>query len=413
MRRKANHVAGLFAVVFLVLFAAHAITERANANFLEDLLRGFRQEGNLSPAPALPPYMSAIDYEQAVINAVEEGLKSVVSIAISKNVPVLERCAYNPFGDLGPDFERFFGDDFFNQFYGQCPTGEQQRQDIGGGSGFIVTADGLILTNKHVVDDAKADYTVITSDGEKYPARILARDPVQDIAVLKIDKTGLPAAKLGDSSTVKLGQTVIAIGNALAQFSNTISVGVVSGLSRNITATGINIREDLAGLIQTDAAINPGNSGGPLLNLKGEVIGINVAVAEGAQNIGFTIPINQAKRGIESVQRTGTIKTPYIGVRYVMINAETAKAQKLSSDYGALLRGSNDGPAVMPGSPADRAGLRAEDIILEVNGVRLSDKKTLATEIQNFNVGDKINLKVRRGTGVITVQVTLGDRPEE
>ncbi len=418
MNKKIHHIIGLLAIIIMVLLTGSALVQNANANSFSDFFKNIWGGHNVTPVPASPasaPYAPTVDYEAAVVNAVDQGLKSVVSIAISKDVPVLEQCPYNPFGDLGPDFNNFFGDNSgMGQFYTQCPTGKNQKQDIGGGSGFIVSADGLILTNKHVVADTKADYTVVLGDGSKYPAKVLARDPNQDIALIKIDKTGLTAAKLGDSNSIKLGQTAIAIGNALAQFSNTVSVGVVSGLSRSITASGAGTggSEDLANLIQTDAAINPGNSGGPLLNLKGEVIGINVAVAQGAQNIGFTIPINTAKRDIDSVVKSGVIKTAYIGVRYTMITADMAKTQKLSSDYGALIRGSADGPAVMANSPADKAGLKAEDIILEVNGVKLDNAThTLASELQNYNVGDTVNLKVKRGSDVLTIQVTLGERP--
>jgi serine protease Do len=268
------------------------------------------------------------------------------------------------------------------------------------------------VTNKHVVSDKSADYTVLLNDGKKYKAKILARDPVQDIAILKIDASGLPVLELGDSDTLELGQTVIAIGNALGEFRNTVSVGVVSGLSRTITASGANYgSEVIQGVIQTDAAINPGNSGGPLLNLKGQVIGINTAIVSGAQNIGFAIPINNAKRGIKSVKETGVIKTPYLGVRYLIINADIAKKQNLPVDYGALLRGDASGPAVMPNSPASKAGLLAEDIILEVNGVKITEENPLVSVVNKYNVGDEINLKVLRGGNRIDVRVKLEERP--
>ncbi|TSA44534.1 PDZ domain-containing protein [bacterium] len=363
-----------------------------------------------TPAKTVTPYAPTIDYEQAIVKAVQAASPSVVSIVISKDLPIIEQCPYGSFGDLPPEFRQFFSDQGF-QFSQPCEKGTK-KQEVGGGSGFIISSDGMILTNKHVVFDTKADYTVLTNDGKKHNAKVLARDPVQDLAVIKIDAIDLPVVTLGDSDTIKLGQTAIAIGNALGEFRNTVSVGVISGLSRTITASGgIFGSETLQNLIQTDAAINQGNSGGPLLNLKGEVIGINTAVASGAQNIGFTIPINQAKRDIESVKKTGDIKISYLGVRYTLITADMAKQQKLSVDYGALVRGNNDGPAVIKDSPAAKAGVQAEDIILEVNGVKVDENNSLGNLIQRYNIGDTITLKVQRGDKTIDIPVVLTERP--
>lgn len=248
---------------------------------------------------------NALTREEAITKAVEKVSPSVVSIIVTKDLPVIERYfqEYNPFGD----------DDFFRQFFGdefnfQVPQYRQkgtEKQEVGGGTGFIVSSEGLILTNKHVVADKEAEYTVLTNEGEKIPARVLSRDPVGDIAVLKIDKSNLPAVKLGNSDNLKIGQTVIAIGNALGEFRNTVSVGIISGLKRSLTATsGLGQSEELAEVIQTDAAINQGNSGGPLLNLNGEVIGINVAMAVGAENIGFSLPINSVKKSVDQSKQT-------------------------------------------------------------------------------------------------------------
>jgi S1-C subfamily serine protease len=281
---------------------------------------------------------------------------------------------------------------------------------VGGGSGFIVSSDGMILTNKHVVSDTTASYSVVTNDGKKYEAKVLARDGVQDLAVLKITATGLPVAPLGNSDTIRLGQTAITIGNALSEFRNTVSVGVVSGLARNVTAGSGVFSEELEGVIQTDAAINPGNSGGPLINLKGEVIGINTAIVSGAQNIGFALPINNAKRDIDSVKTTGKITIPFIGVRYLVITPEVAEREKLSVEYGALIRGNPDGPATVKGSPADKAGIKAEDIITQVNGVKILEERSLLSLIQRYNVGDTVNLTVLRGGKEIVVPVLLEER---
>ena len=367
----------------------------------------------LTPPPVQEPatlYKPAIDYEQAVVQAVEKTSPAVISIIISKDLPVLEQCPYNPFSDLPEEFQRFFGQDF--QFSQPCEKGVK-RQEVGGGSGFIISSDGLIVTNKHVVSDAKASYTVLTNDGKKYDAKILARDPAKDLAVIKINASNLPVVRLGDSNQVKLGQTAIAIGNALGEFRNTVSVGVVSGLSRDITASGGGIIERIEGLIQTDAAINQGNSGGPLLNLKGEVIGINVAMVSGAQNIGFAVPINQVKKAIESVEKVGRIITPYLGVRYLIITPELAKKEKLSVENGVLIRGNEDGLGVIPNSPAAKAGILAEDIIIKFNNEKITAENSLSKLIQKYNAGDTVTLKILRNKNEIEVKIKLEERPKE
>jgi len=240
----------------------------------------------------------------------------------------------------------------------------------------------------------------------------LARDPAQDLALLKIEgAVPFPTVILGDSSTVQTGQSVIAIGNALGQFDNSVSVGVVSGQQRTITAGDMTSSETLENLIQTDAAINEGNSGGPLLNLKGEVIGVNTAIAQGAQNIGFVIPINLAKRDIEQVKNTGKISYPYLGVRYVTIDDDVQNANKLPVDYGAWITSGDDKEAaVMDGSPAQAAGLKDGDIILEVDGQKIDSKNTLSSIIAVHNVGDKVVLTVLRGKDQLKITVVLGER---
>ncbi len=392
----------------------------ADANIFDDILNFLKKAPTLEekagsettkPRTApVPLYKPALDYEEIVIRAVEEAEPTVVSIVVTKDLPKIEECAYDPFGDLPDEFKKFFGRGF--EYSVPCERGTEKKE-VGGGSGFIVSEDGLILTNKHVVFDTKAEYTVLTNDGKKYDAKVLARDPFQDLAVIKINATNLKPAKLGDSDSIKLGQTAIAIGNSLGEFKNTVSVGVISGLSRNITASGGGFgTETIQGVIQTDAAINPGNSGGPLLNLRGEVVGINTAIAAGAENIGFAIPINQAKRDIASVKKTGSIKTPYIGVRYVLVNEEVAEKQKLPVNYGALIRGTEEGPAVIPDSPAEKADLRAEDIILELNGEKISSEKPMVMILQKYSVGDLVTIKIRRGKETLNLKVTLEERPE-
>lgn len=364
-----------------------------------------KHNGQGEPAPLYKP---AADYENAVVSAVKKASPAVVAITISKNVPVVERCPINPYGDLPDGFMPFFGG---MQFYGACQKGTK-LQEVGGGSGFIITSDGYIVTNKHVVSDSAASYTVFTNDGKKHAARVISRDDSQDLAIVKIDASGLPAVDLGDSDSVDLGQTAIAIGNAMAEFRNTVSLGVVSGLSRTVTAGSPSQQEEtIRGVIQTDAAINPGNSGGPLLNLRGEVIGINTAIASNAQNIGFAIPINKAKSAIASVRATGKIQAPFIGVRYIIITPEVQKLQNLKAEQGALLRGSTEGPAVVPGSPADTAGLAAEDIITKVDGKAVDASSTLSDRIAEHKIGDSVNLSVLRKGEEITVKVKIGERP--
>jgi S1-C subfamily serine protease len=337
-----------------------------------------------------------IKEESAVIETVEKVSPAVVSIIVSKDLPKIEQYFSQPFGsDL---FRQFFGDDF--DFGPQVPQYRQngtEKTEVGGGTGFILTSDGIIVTNKHVVTDEQAEYTVLMNNEKKYPAKVLARDSVNDMAVLKIEEKNLPTVELGDSSKLKVGQSVIAIGNALGEFRNTVSTGVISGLSRSITAGGAGIgTENLSGVIQTDASINQGNSGGPLLNIAGQVIGINTAIAQGAQNIGFAIPINEVKNSIDSVKKTGKISRPWLGVRYAIINPEIAKANNLSVDYGALIvRGdAKTDMAVIPGSPADKAGLVENNIILEVNGQKITEDNSLVKLLSRFKAGDQITLKV-------------------
>jgi len=361
-------------------------------------------------------YVPPTSQEELLIRAIEEISPAVVSIVITKDVPIIEQYYYNPFQEFGQGFQIEIPQ------YRQLGT---QKQEVGGGTGFIVSEDGMILTNKHVILDTEAEYTVLTNDGKKYPAQVLARDPLQDLAIIKIeqaktlDEKGsfilqlFPTVKLGDSDEIKIGQTAIAIGNSLGEFRNTVSVGVVSGLSRSITASGGGLSETLEDVIQTDAAINKGNSGGPLLNLRGEVIGINTAMVEEAQSIGFAIPINKAKKDIEQVKTLKKIVYPYLGVRYILINTQIQQENKLQVNYGAWIQKGEQGEAaVEPGSAADKAGLKENDIILEFNNEKITSDNTLARIIQKYNPQDTVTLKVLRDKEEKLIQVTLGERSE-
>lgn len=285
------------------------------------------------------------------------------------------------------------------------------EQPGGIGTGFLVTSDGLILTNKHVVDDGRAEYTVITADGKNFPAKVLSKDPLFDLAIVKIEARGLPVVELGDSEKVQVGQHVIAIGNALGQFQNTVTVGVLSATERSITASDVtgSRAERLEGLFQTDAAINPGNSGGPLINIKGQVIGINTAVAGGAQNIGFAIPINRATQALDSHRKLGRIARPLLGIRYLAVTKETQALSNLPVDHGAFLAPSDEGPSVLPGSPAAKAGLKEGDIILELQGERIDEQHSLSQLLQDHEVGEEIELTVLSGSTRKTVRLTLGE----
>ncbi len=332
--------------------------------------------------------------EESVIRVVEEVSPAVVSIIVSRDLPVVDRRRMDPFFFELWDEER-----------------ETERRETGGGTGFIISSDGLVLTNRHVVVDVDAEYTVLTNDGRILEAEILSRDPIQDLAIMKIKEGGeFPTVRIGDSSQIKIGQTVVAIGNSLGEFRNTVSVGVVSGLGRSISATDGRTVQVLEDVIQTDAAINMGNSGGPLLNLRGEVIGINTAMALDAQNIGFSVPINKSRRMINSVKAGEELAYPFLGVRYLMIDHLLQTEKDLPIDYGAWITGSPGEPAINPDSGADRAGLMEGDIIIELDGVRIDYDNPLASVILNYNPGDEVELKILRNEREMIVKAVLGSR---
>jgi len=353
-------------------------------------------ENQASPLPILK---SVSDYEEQVINVVQSSAPSVVSIIVSKDLPVVEEYFINPFQDFGFDVPPGFG----IPQYRQKGT---QKQEIGGGSGFVISQNGLIVTNKHVVVDTGADYTVLFNNGTKVPAKVIGRGQSLDVAVLKVNADNLKPLPLGDSDALKLGQSVIAIGNALGEFQNTVSVGVVSGLSRTVTVEN----EVLKNIIQTDAAINAGNSGGPLLDLRGRVIGINTAMARGAQSIGFAIPINQLKKVIQQVLANGKITTAYLGVQYRLITSTIQKQNALPVDYGAWIASSGNSPAVVASSPAQKAGLVDGDIILSLDGKKITQDSPLSDMIQQHNPGDTVTLEVMRQGKIMEFKAVLGER---
>lgn len=350
------------------------------------------------------PVKELVAQEEPLVAMIEKSEPAVVSVVATKDVPVYERY----FETLDP-----WG--FFN--VPRVRNNGTEEREVGGGSGFIVSNDGMIVTNAHVVSDEEARYSVLLHDGKSYTVDVLAKDTTLDIAVLKISEPiteSLTYLSFGDSESLKLGQTVVAIGNALAEFQNSVSVGVVSGLSRSITASDevTGKSERLEQVIQTDAAINPGNSGGPLLNIKGEVVGVSVATSRGAENIGFALPAVVVKGVVDSVKEYGEIVRPYMGVRYTMITERIAKLNNLSVEYGALItRGQTpEELAVAPGSPADKAGLVENDIILSIDGVDLKDND-LATVLRSKKIGTEIALRVQSKGEEKTVNVTLEKAP--
>ena len=330
-----------------------------------------------------------VEEESVVIDVVEKVSPSVVSIAV-ENRQILEP---------------FFG----------LPQTEKQS---GIGTGFVVSSDGLILTNKHVVSNTQEKYIAIIRNGEaerKLEISDINLDPFNDLAIVKVAASDLKPVEMGDSDKLKVGQKVIAIGNALGRFENTVTTGVVSGLGRGVSpvdpTTGL--AERLEDLIQTDAAINPGNSGGPLVNINGEVIGINTAIAGGAQNIGFAIPINDVKGLVNGVLSTGQLKQPYLGVRYVALTDDLAYQNNLDVTRGAYIVPSNDNSGVVSNSPAQKAGLKEKDIITKVNDISIDDKTSLTSALSQFKVGDSIKLTVVRDEKTITVNVTLEEAPNQ
>lgn len=391
--RRRGPLPALMLIFFLLLLNAAFVVAA-----VDYLLQNKYKDGVVQNATSV----EILDEQSGVVEVAKNATSAVVSIIATAEVPKYET-SYR---------------DFFNF---QIPMQQQngtEEQQIGAGSGFIVSSDGYIITNKHVVSEEDATYTVILKDArhmdEKVEARVVARDPNNDIAVLKIEKADLPYLNLGDSDGLNIGQTTVAIGYALGEFDNTVSKGIVSGLLRSITASDLQGgTEELENLIQTDAAVNSGNSGGPLLDIKGNVIGVNVAMAQ-AENIGFAIPINYVKGVYEEARTSGTIKkevTAYLGVRYVNIDSSIQKANNLTYDYGVIItRGEKvTDLAVVPGSPADMAGIVENDIILEVNGMKIDENNTLSKVVGKMKPGDEARLKIYHRGEEKEVTATLGE----
>lgn len=291
-----------------------------------------------------------------------------------------------------------------NSYFGGATTGEAA------GTGIVVSKDGYVMTNNHVLESA-TKVSVVDSEGQRYEdVTIIGRDPLNDVAFLKIssDHEFTPAS-LGNSSTIRTGQQVVAIGNALGQYSNTVTSGIISGTGRPITAsTGSGDAESLTDLIQTDASINPGNSGGPLVNMAGQVIGINTAIVEDANGIGFAIPINATKGMLAGVLETGKVSRSYLGVNYLMITPDIAREYKLSVNAGAYVHANGSGNPVVSNSPADKAGLKSGDILTKINDETIGTQGSLASILGEYRPGDKIAITYLRDGKEQTASVTLG-----
>ena len=324
-----------------------------------------------------------VDEESVVTRVVEKANLSVVTVSILKT-----QTTFNPLGGL-----------FYNM---DIASTKNIEQDIG--TGFIITTDGLIVTNKHVVADVNAKYKVIIGKDETLEVINIYRDPVNDLAILKVQRLAqdFVPVEMGDSDKLKVGQTVIAIGTALGEFRSTVTKGVISGLGRGITAGSVGNpgSEKLDNVIQTDAAINPGNSGGPLFDSNGRVIGVNVAVSQSGQSIGFALPINIVRESIEIFGSTGQFDRPYLGISYAMITKESALSNNVP--LGDYVQG------IIVGSPADKAGIKANDIVMEIGGKNISNENiVLATYVNKMKIGDSVVLKVWRDRKELEFTVVL------
>jgi len=324
--------------------------------------------------------------------------KSVAFISTEKTAPA--KPSVQQFRQQVPDghpFKDFF--DRFDQFFGQQPG--QPRKQVGQGSGFVITPDGLIVTNNHVIDGADKVTVRFQDDKKLYVAKVIGSDRETDLAVIKIDiKHKLPVLRFGNSDAIQVGEWVLAIGNPYG-LDNTVTAGIISAKHRIIGAGPFD------NFLQTDASINPGNSGGPLLNMQGEVIGINTAINAAAENIGFAIPSTQAEKIIAQLQQGKTVKRGWLGVTIQRVSDNEAKALGLPEPTGALIA------SVSKGQPADMAGVRQGDVVLKVNGQKVADNNELLKKIAGLAPGDKARLTLWRNGKHVTKTVTLGQRDKQ
>ncbi|MDQ1277390.1 MAG: serine protease Do [Thermodesulfobacteriota bacterium] len=319
---------------------------------------------------------------------------SVVNIGTTK---VVRGGMRSPFGGGAP-FDRYFGDEFFDRFFGDTPRREFKQQSLG--SGFIISSDGYIFTNNHVVEHADK-IIVKLSDGREYEAKIIGKDAKTDIALIKIKPSeSLPVAEIGDSDKLRVGDWVLAIGNPFG-LEQTVTAGIVSAKGRVIGAGPYD------NFIQTDASINPGNSGGPLFNMEGKVVGINTAIVAQGQGIGFAIPVSMAKNILPDLKSKGKVSRGWMGVSVQDITEDMARSLQLKERQGAIIS------EVFKGDPAERAGIRAGDVVTEINGRKIKDTHDLLLSIASFHVGDKVSIKVIRDGREMTFQVMVTERKDQ
>jgi len=402
MNNKANRAFIIFIVILSlvtgVLGGVGGVALVLSSGTIQRLV-GINSNGNVNLPSSQKVENVMVKEDSSTVDAVNKVSPAVVSVIFTKDVQVI-----NPFS-FG------FGSGGLSQ-----PQTQVQKQQ-GGGSGFVITSDGYIATNRHVAEIDGAKYSVITQDGKKYDAKVVALDPAFDFAVLKIEAKNLPVVDFGDSDNLDIGQKLIAIGNALGEFQNTVTVGVLSGKQRSIQAgdsSGTSSStENLEGLLQTDAAINEGNSGGPLVNLKGQVIGVNVATAAKGQSegIGFAIPINYLKPAVDSIKKSGKIIRPYLGIRYATVDQKIAAIKGIEADKGVIVLGNSDigQSGVVKDSPADKAGIKEGDVILKINNDDLGQGNSLVNVLSKYHPGDEVTLQVLRDGKKQDIKVKLGE----
>lgn len=368
-------------IVLLALLIAFLVVLNVATTYVPDVVSRLRR----APVPSPTERVKIVSEESVVIDIVEKITPSVVTVGIEQRLVEID--PFDPFSIF------------------RTPRGGRREQDIG--SGFVVSSEGLIVTNKHVVQQ-QAKYKVITSDGVKYDVERLYRDPVNDIAILKISASSLKPIAMGDSSKIKVGQLVVAVGTPLGEFRGSVTKGIVSGLGRGITAGSPfeGYVEKLDNVIQTDAAINPGNSGGPLVDSSGQVIGVNTAVVSGAENIGFAIPINVVKEALDNFTKTGGFNRAYLGVAYRMITRELAILNNLPE--GAYVQ------QVLEGSSAKKAGIEVGDIITKIDEQRVqAGKIELGSLIAKKKVGEGVKIEIWRDGKTLEIKATIGTAPSE
>ena len=363
----------------------------------------FSSSRNGIPASTPATIVSLMEEESATMHVVEQVTPAVVSVVVRK-----------PRGEVLKDqtLENQNSDVVFSDTL-LTAAEANQLVDVSSGTGFFVSTDGYIVTNHHVIDVPNAKLFVVTNDGKELEASLVDTDPVLDLSILRVQGSGFRSVTLGDSDKIRIGQTAIAIGNTLSEFRNTVTKGVISGINRHVTAgVSVNSSEVIEKAIQTDAAINPGNSGGPLINLLGEVVGINTAVSFDGQAVAFAIPINQAKRAIEDVKDTGKILRPWLGIHYVLVEPSKIKdASSISFTLAALVTkdvGVNES-AVIKDGPADKAGIKEGDLLLSVDGTFFTQGKAIAELLSTHRPGDQVKMVYLRDKKTVETVVILGD----